>query len=480
MTASSPAQQAQRRVLDGILASGCASPALAAAAARFDDPMDALRSLPVTGYKPYAAAARGCVDALRAGDVPTARGHLACLLARLPDKDTDPTHVLGFLQTSGTSTAVSKLFPLTLAGQHARSRYISMLTTLTRAKQAPAVAAGARLAFATPGVPVELPSLVVSKARREADQAATTPLTNGQQATLHSVVNIMLDPAAAPVTRVGPATSVMLGPVLQHLAAQPADAACVASDTDIMGGATLAYPVRIVCAFDAPPAAKHYMMWLCALARGGERVTQMSDFFAGAVLSAVSVLKEHGASIAAALRAGKLSAGFPGDTFAGASISDAVRMAVDTYVGGPQPAAADALEAALASGSPLLAALFPRLGLVAAVFSGSMAKYATRVAALCPPGTLLATDFYGGCEGCYGIAAELLTPGPRQADPHNRLVLTPNTDVVMELLEVGKEDGELKKEMVAVALEKLPPGHVTSPSLFPPPQTRPSCSPTPP
>ena len=156
---SSPAVAAQRRVLEAILATGCASPALAAAAEKGGDPFDALKSLPVVGYTDsYAAAARGCVDALRDGDVSAARAHLSHLLATVATSTTDASHVLAFFMTSGTSGNAAKLFPLTVAAQNARSSYYRVMAA--RSKATLAGVDGARLALATPGVPQELPCLV--------------------------------------------------------------------------------------------------------------------------------------------------------------------------------------------------------------------------------------------------------------------------------------------------------------------------------
>lgn len=170
------------------------------------------------------------------------------------------------------------------------------------------------------------------------------------------------------------------------------------------------------------------------------RPAKLTDFFGGSILSAVSVLRDHGASMAADLRAGALASAFPGAPFGGA-LDDSVRDAVNAYVGGAQPAAAAALEAALASDAPLLGTLFPRLSFISAIFTGAMRKYAPRVAALVPPTATLATDFYGGSEGCYGLAAALLRPGTMAGDDSS-FVLAPGVDVVFEFLEVGKEQGE--------------------------------------
>lgn len=140
------------------------------------------------------------------------------------------------------------------------------------------------------------------------------------------------------------------------------------------------------------------------------------------------------------LRVGALDAGFPGAAFGG-RLDDGVRAAVNAYIGGRRSQAAAALEAALASDAPLLSSLFPRLSIISAIFTGAMRKYAPRVAALAPATASLATDFYGGSEGCYGVAAALLRPGPRDAGDQT-FVLAPGVDVVFEFLEVGKEAGE--------------------------------------
>lgn len=274
---SSPAIAAQRRVLEGILATGCASPALAAAAGNGGDPFDALKTLPVVGYTDtYAAAARGCVDALRGADVETARGHLGHLLARVATSTTDSTHVLAFFMTSGTSGNAAKLFPLTVAAQKARAPFYRVLASRFNATLAEGVADGSRLALATPGVPQELPCLVEVGTTQVATHHLSTPTT--PPADTPWARSARAPPPRA--TLVGPATAVLLGPVLQRVAADAAAAGGAASsasapDADIIGAAILAYPVRVLTAFDAPVAAKHYMMWVCALARGGGRVTQV-------------------------------------------------------------------------------------------------------------------------------------------------------------------------------------------------------------
>ena len=123
----------------------------------------------------------------------------------------------------------------------------------------------------------------------------------------------------------------------------------------------------------------------------------------------------------------------------------AVRRAVDAAIGGPKPHAADALLAAAAADSPatpLLAALLPSLRFVSAIFTGSMKKYAPRVAAMAPAGCVLVSEFYGGSEGFYAMNAELLEPGPFRGageGEEQRFVLGPAGDVVFEFLPLGDE-----------------------------------------
>ena len=121
---------------------------------------------------------------------------------------------------------------------------------------------GLRLGLAVPGLPEKAARLVVD-AKADAAAADAAPPSPPAWAGLA--------PAADSALRIGPATAVMLGPVLERIAAADGDE----SGADMMGGGTLSYPPRILTAFDAPVAARHYMMWLATLAGGGEKVTQV-------------------------------------------------------------------------------------------------------------------------------------------------------------------------------------------------------------
>lgn len=179
----------------------------------------------------------------------------------------------------------------------------------------------------------------------------------------------------------------------------------------------------------------------------------------------MGVLRDHAAAIAADLRRGSLDAAFPASLFPGApALPPAVRACVDNAIGGPRPEAADAVTAAAAAdspGAPLLAALLPNLRYVSAIFTGSMKKYASRVAAMCPPGCVLVSEIYGGSEGFYGINAELLEGGAFQGwgvsgGREQRFVLGPAGDTVFEFLEVDRDGGE--EGAAPVLLDAVRPG----------------------
>lgn len=415
MASTTPAMAAQRRVLADILATGCAAPALSAAVdaagcTANDDALATLQTLPLTTYQPpYSDAAAEAVAALRAGDIDAARGCCARLLTRV-----DMSDIRAFFMTSGTTGTSGKLFAWTAAGAAARAGFFHVLTAMNKRKTARIMAGGGkRLGLAVPGLPQEVGGLGKS--------------------TIY----------------IGPVTTVMLGPPLKRVAAATADATSIDDDdaNSILSADELAYPVRVLTAFDVSVAARQYLMWLCTLAQGGDRVVVLADFFAGSLPPAIQLLRDHVACLAADLRAGKLAPDFPAAVFGSqgepaSSLPAAVCAAVDACIGGPKPHVASALEAAVAAesaSSPLLAALLPNVAIASAIWSGSMAKYQGPVTATLPPSTVCVTEFYGGSEGMYGFNEQMLQPGGWVAAASQRFVLCPVGDVVFEFVEVADD-----------------------------------------
>lgn len=180
--------------------------------------------------------------------------------------------------------------------------------------------------------------------------------------------------------------------------------------------------------------------------------SQLSDFFAGSLPPAIQLLRDHVACLAADLRAGRLAPDFPQGVFgqgAAGGLPDAVRTAVDTFINGPKPHVASALEAAVAaesaSSAPLLAALLPNVAIASAIWTGSMAKYQAAVAATLPRSTVCVTEMYGGSEGIYGMNEQLLRAGGWVAASPQRFVLCPIGDVVLEFAEVKNKKKKTKK-----------------------------------
>ena len=473
-----PAAREQLKMLLEIVEGGSASPRLAAAfratkasttttttnatpssspsSSAATEALRALRTLPISGYDPaYAAACSRIIDALRSGKEEESSTEVQEALSELFDAGAK-VEICGFAVTSGTSGAARKLFPQVREAMRRRNEFFLLREPLMAPRDC-------RLTLFVPARPEILNS---------PDGGCGRDNASGDRV-------------------LGPATAVIfhswMGQLTKLLRAEGTDPAI---DFDPVRHEQQSYPLALVTAENLSVEQRLYLIWLCTLAKGGDRIALVVDTFGGSVLSAVRVLRTRGKEIAADLRAGRLvndslfaspsfsSSSPPSATSSSAppALAPEVRRAVDLYVGGegggePRLEAAEQLEEALllereegeaaaagekkkeAAAAGLLARLLPNLEVVSAIFTGSMAKYLAPMRALvCPLDAAVVTEFFGGSEGTYGINEALLLhwrclggqggsekskskPFPPLPEPQRFVALT-GADVFMEFLPI--------------------------------------------
>lgn len=373
----------------------------------------ALRTLPISGYDPaYASACSRIIEALRRSgkdeddEQVESSAEVKQALSEL-FADGAAVEVCGFGVTSGTSGAARKLFPQVREAMRRRNEFFFLKEPLVAPSEC-------RLNLFVPARPEILKAAAAASSRDGGDRDASK--------------DRVLGPATAVIFHVW---MTQLTELLQREETDPA------LDFDPIRNEQQSYPLALVVARDLTVEQRLYLIWLCTLARGGERVALVVDTFGGSVLSAVRVLRSRGREIAADLRAGRLvneSLFGPSSSSSSSPAAPELRRAVELYIAGGGgerggEAAAQQLEEALlleegqgaaaaagagtaaedGTAAGLLARLLPNLRFVSAIFTGSMAKYLPPMRALLAPlDAAVITEFFGGSEGTYGINESLL------------------------------------------------------------------------
>ena len=246
-----------------------ATPSSSPSSSAATEALRALRTLPISGYDPaYAAACSRIIDALRSGKEEESSTEVQEALSELFDAGAK-VEICGFAVTSGTSGAARKLFPQVREAMRRRNEFFLLREPLMAPRDC-------RLTLFVPARPEILNS---------PDGGCGRDNASGDRV-------------------LGPATAVIfhswMGQLTKLLRAEGTDSAI---DFDPVRHEQQSYPLALVTAENLSVEQRLYLIWLCTLAKGGDRIALVVDTFGGSVLSAVRVLRTRGKEIAADLRA---------------------------------------------------------------------------------------------------------------------------------------------------------------------------------